>query len=258
MEEPVNQEASVQAAEDRTMDLIFPELKAHLNYLNDVYNLAFRVQTHLDGQRIAHIPDVARAQFMILMRVTDFVRCIQLLSLKGYPEQAGTLAASVFELAHTALFLERDAAKASEWLNARSIEDQMPKGVLGTNWREVVRLNTKDSGDVTVAEREYQVYIQLCWMKHSLPKMQDMRVESDGKVGLIFGPYSDERSINHAWFSMEHGGRLTEMVIGLLAAKLGDLLLSTALSAVTQTRDSLRQCAIARFGDDNPFLEATA
>jgi hypothetical protein len=134
----------------------------------------------------------------------------------------------------------------------------MPKGVLGTNWREVVRLNTKDSGDVTVAEREYQVYIQLCWMKHSLPKMQDMRVESDGKVGLIFGPYSDERSINHAWFSMEHGGRLTEMVIGLLAAKHGDSLLSAALSAVTQTRDSLRQCAIARFGDDNPFLEATA
>lgn len=53
---------------------------------------------------------------------------------------------------------------------------------------------------------------------------------------------------------MEHGGRLTEMVIGLLAAKYGD----AALSAVTQTRDSLRQCAIARFGDDNPFLEATA
>lgn len=104
-------------------------------------------------------------------------------------QQAGTLAASVFELAHTALFLERDAAKASEWLNARSIEDQMPKGVLGTNWREVVRLNTRDSGDVTVAEREYRVYIQLCWMKHSLPKMQDMQVESDGKVGLIFGPY---------------------------------------------------------------------
>ena len=169
-------------------------------------------------------------------------------------QQAGTLAASVFELAHTALFLERDAAKASEWLNARSIEDQMPKGVLGTNWREVVRLNTRDSGDVTVAEREYQVYIQLCWMKHSLPKMQDMQVESDGKVGLIFGPYLDDRSINHAWFSMEHGGRLTEMVIGLLAAKYGD----AALSAVTQTRDSLRQCAIARFGDDNPFLEATA
>jgi cytochrome c1 len=114
---------------------------------------------------------------------------------EGYPEQAGTLAASVFELAHTALFLELDADKATEWLGAGSIEDQMPREVLGTNWREVVRLNTRDSGDVTVAEREYQVYISLCWMKHSLPKMQDMRVESDGKVGLIFGPYSDERSI---------------------------------------------------------------
>jgi hypothetical protein len=65
MEEPVNQETSVQAAEDRTMDLIFPELKAHLSYLNDVYNLTFHVQTHLDGQRIADIPHLARAQYMI-------------------------------------------------------------------------------------------------------------------------------------------------------------------------------------------------
>jgi hypothetical protein len=39
---------------------------------------------------------------------------IQLLCLKGYPEQAGTLATSVFELGHTALFLEREAAKATE------------------------------------------------------------------------------------------------------------------------------------------------
>jgi hypothetical protein len=258
LKESVNKEGAVQAVEDWVSELIFPDLKVHLNYLNDVYIFAFLVQKHLDGQRIANIPDLARAQFMILMRITDFVRCIQLLCVKGYPEQAGTLAASVFELAHSALFMERDADKATEWLGAGSIEDQMPREVLGTNWREVVRLNTRDSGEVTVAEREYQVYIQLCWMKHSLPKMQDMRVEGDGKVGLIFGPYSDERSINHAWFAMQHAGRLTELVMGLLVAKFGDEELATTLNGLTQVRDSLRQSAIARFGDANPFLDPTA
>lgn len=259
MKESVNKEGPVQAVEDQVSELIFPDLQAHLNYLNETYNLAFVVQKCLDGQLIADIPDLARAQFMILMRISDFVRCIQLLCVKGYPEQGGTLAASVFELAHTALFLERDSAKATDWLNARSIEDQMPKGILGTNWREVVRMSIEDLGDdPTAVEREYQVYTQLCWMKHSLPKMQDMWVERDGKVGLIFGPYSDERSINHAWFAIEHSGRLTEMVIGLLVAKFGDEELAKTLNGLTQVRDSLRQSAVARFGDASPFLEPTA
>lgn len=242
------------AAENEASEKIFPELHEHLNYLNDVYNLAFAVRMRLDGRKISDIPDVMRAQFMILMRLTDFLRCIQLLCVKGYPEQAGTLAASVFELGHTAAFFEHSAAKAAAWLNSRSIKEHMPRAVLGVTWKYVVQQNLERLGDGTGAVDEYQVYSQLCWMKHSLPKMQDMRVQSDG-VSLIFGPYTDERSISHVWFSMEHAGRLTEMVVHILAMKFGDLELSKALNAVTQARESLRLKAIDRFGDVNPLLE---
>ena len=65
--------------------------------MNDAYNLAFKVQTAMEGKRLAQVSDTAWAQFMILMRITDFLRCIQTLAIKGYPEQAGTLAASVFD-----------------------------------------------------------------------------------------------------------------------------------------------------------------
>jgi hypothetical protein len=65
-------------------------------------------------------------------------------------------------------------------------------------------------------------------------------------------------SINHAGFAMEHAGRLTELVMGLLVAKFGDEELATTLNGLTQVRDSLRQSAIARFGDANPFLDPTA
>lgn len=57
---------------------------------------------------------------------------------------------------------------------------------------------------------------------------------------------------------MEHAGRLTELVMGLLVAKFGDEELATTLNGLTQVRDSLRQSAIVRFGDANPFLDPTA
>src|ERR1700728_3866324 len=109
---------SVQEAEDEASETVWPDLQAHVNYLSDVYSLAFRIQRAIQGKRISDISDVTRAQLMILMRMTDFLRCIQLLTVKCYPEQAGTLAASIFELAHTAVLFTRSPEEPAQWLNA--------------------------------------------------------------------------------------------------------------------------------------------
>ena len=113
---------SVQEDEEKAMEKLWPELQEHVNYLSEVYTLAFNIQNSIAGKRIGDIPDLVRAQLMILMRITDFLRCIQLLALKCYPEQAGTLAASVFELAHTAVLFSRSPDEAGEWLWANSIK----------------------------------------------------------------------------------------------------------------------------------------
>lgn len=245
---------SVQEAEEQAAVKVFPDLKAHVQYVNDAYNLAFSIQAAIDGKRLADISDVARAQFMILMRITDFLRCIQLLTVKCYPEQAGTLAASIFELTHTAVLFSRSPGEARDWLRAHSIKLQVPRKLFGTNWKELVKANCHSFGAGDAAEREYQVYEQLCWMKHSLPKMQDMRVENDG-VSLIFGPHTDERALSHAWFSMEHAGRLTEFVIALLIGEFGNDETRAALKALAVRNAELRKLAIARFGHENPFDE---
>lgn len=244
---------SIQETENAASEKLFPDLKEHLNYVNDAYNLAFKVQMGIDGKRLADIADVARAQLMILMRITDYLRCIQLLAIKGYPEQAGTLAASVFELAHTAVFFGYSPDKAKEWLQATSIKQQAPRNIPGANWKDVVKANCERGGAPGNIEAEYQVYQQLCWMKHSLPKMQDMRVEAKDQVSLIFGPYTDERSINHAWFAMEHAGRLTEFVIAFLMNDLGTDETRSELHALGERRSALTKRAIERFGQENPF-----
>ena len=79
-----------------------------------------------------------------------------------------------------------------------------------------------------------------------------MRVEPDG-VSLIFGPHTDERAISHAWFALEHGGRLTELVILTLLGSYGTDETRAELGVITERRLALRQKAIERFGQENPF-----
>ena len=245
---------SVQEDEEQATIKVWPDLQAHVNYLSEVYTLAFKIQQSIDGKRIADIPDVTRAQLVILMRITDFLRCIQLLAVKCYPEQAGTLAASIFELTHTAVLFSRSPTEATQWLRANSIKQQVPRKLFGSNWKELVKANCEHYGGADRSEAEYQVYEQLCWMKHSLPKMQDMRVEEDG-VRLIFGPHTDERALSHAWFAMEHAGRLTELVTAMLMDGLGTEETKETLKMLSAKNAELRELAIARFGQESPFNE---
>jgi hypothetical protein len=247
-----NSVKSVVQEEDAASETLFPDLKDHLNYANDAYNLVFKVQESIGGKRLADISDVAKAQFMILMRITDFLRCIQLLAIKGYPEQAGTLAASIFELAHTAAFFSHSPQTAEVWLQADSINQQAPKHIPGQNWKDTVKANYKHANRADQAEAEYRIYQQLCWMKHSLPKMQDMRVETDG-VSLIVGPHTDGRALSHAWFSLEHAGRLAEFVVSLLMNEFGTRETNAMLQTVGEQRGALAKRAIERFGQENPF-----
>jgi len=245
-------DSSIQAIEARASETIFPELQEHLNYVNDAYILAFKVQEAMGDKRITDISNEARAQFMILMRITDFLRCIQLLTVKGYPEQACTLAASVFELAHTAAMFCHSPGKAEAWLEAESVKQQMPRSVTGGTWKDLVKANCECLGDGLRAESEYQVYQQLCWMKHSLPKMQDMRVEED-TVKLVVGPHTDERALSHAWFALEHSGMLTELVISLLIPDFGTEETKGKLQVIGEQRARLFQKAVERFGRKDPF-----
>ena len=69
----------------------------------------------------------------------------------------------------------------------------------------------------------------------------------------MVGPYSDERSINHAWFSMEHAGGLAEMVIEQIHPALFKLIPGIIseqrqeFKKIVAIRDSLHVKAMKRF-----------
>lgn len=242
---------SVETAEKEASKILFPELLEHLNYANDVYNLAFKAVLLINGKKRKDVSDVTHAQIIILARITDFLRCIQLLCRRGYPEQACTLAASIFELTQTALFFEHSPDTAKKWNDADSIKEEMPWGILGKSWKRVVKANCKHLGYEQAAERLSEIYKQLCWMKHSLPKMQDMRVE-ENQISPVFGPHTDERAISHAWFALEHSGRLTEWVISLLLKAFNTLEMEQERQGLATKQRTLTEKAIKRFGQEIP------
>jgi hypothetical protein len=84
-------------------------------------------------------------------------------------------------------------------------------------------------------------------MTHSLPKVQDRRLASDG-VDLKFGPHSDKHAIKHAWFALEHAGRLTEITVDLLQDAFSTEETRKELREISERRHSLHRMAIDRFG----------
>lgn len=242
----MNITSTPQYIENKNSEKIFPDIKDHYNYLAFTYTKCFEAQRITNNKVLRNVPDDLRAQQMILARVTDFIRSIQILTVKGYPEQATVLAASVFELAHTAVYFKHHPQKATKWLDPKSsIHDQMPK-FLGVTWYNMVKENYKYLNSDFV-DNEYKIYKQLCWEKHSLPIMLDMIIK-DNLAHYKAGPYDSEFSINRAWFCMEHSGRLAEMIIGVC--------FEMELNEIIKIRSELHERAIKRFGTKNPFTES--
>ncbi len=247
-----NIEASVEWQEEQATQKILPEIKEHLDYLHDVYNLCFETQKLIHNRPLQDISDTIRAQMMILMRITDFLRCIEFSVFKGYPEQAGTLAASIFELAHTAIYFLHTPDVATKWLKSNSIKDEMPWFIDERAYKNIVIKNCEYFENKN-HDAEWKVYKQFCWLKHSLPKMQEMIKEKDG-LRFQFGPYTDERSINHAWFSVHHAARLAEFLLFYISDSFenGDSI-KERLKILKVKRDKLDEKAKNRWGTDDPF-----
>ncbi|MDE3038296.1 MAG: hypothetical protein KGJ21_07615 [Pseudomonadota bacterium] len=204
--------------EEDAFKIIAPKIKEFADYAIDIYNLAFALEKDLYGQPYGKLPDIAETQLIILLRITDYLRAAVLLATRGYIDQAGTLGASIFELAHTALYFSSFPEERRKWWNSTSlidstaVKEEMPK-LLGKTWYEIVLTNV--DGDKKIASKEYNIYRQLCWMKHSLPQLvSTLRINWEKKtVSLVSAPYYDETAIYNGSFVLFHISKLAELVI---------------------------------------------
>lgn len=231
------------------------DLKEHLLYLESVYQLCFSVHSLLDKEKVDEFKDdhALMAQMMLLGRITDFLRCIRLFSGKGYPDQAGTLASSVFELAHTALYFSYMPDAAKKWLEIDFAKGKMPDLIdVGGGYEGLVRANCKHFNMHDQADGEYKVYRQLCLMKHSHPKMIGIDIV-DQNVLFQTGPYINDNCINNTWYSILHSGRLAEMTIDSISLVKKNVRLTEKLAELSIFRARLYKKATERFKTEDPF-----
>jgi hypothetical protein len=123
---------------------------------------------------------------LICARLNNELRCVILLSERGYALEAASVCASMSELAHMLGHIGDDAVLTSEW--AEYDEDHFflepKKAIKGSA--------LKGGGDLSDAKKEHAHYKLLCTLKHGHPRA--FRAygfeKEDGGVSVFHGPYA--------------------------------------------------------------------
>lgn len=205
-------------AELETIRNLEPQLKDHLQANSHVYNFIGLVLSGAPDTRLADVSQARKVVTCLLVRIANDLRCIALVSVRGYADQACALTASVYEAAFAVMAIGENEALAQEW-----IEHPDPNHL----FRPIRQLTLMGMKNVGVPEPEYQaarwyvIYSQLCMAKHLNPLLQatrGFRVEAKG-VLVVTGPDASEGSIRLAWFALEHSAGLALTAAGFLGQK---------------------------------------
>ena len=250
---------SIKEEEARAAEILLPQIVDHLNHAATTWNLINQLNVSFDDLAFESMPESLLVRLVLNGRIADDLRAIQHLSSMGYCEQSCTVAASVFEVAHTAVFIGADDDLAIEWIEF---------GDLKQNFRQVkflvrataARLNPDDVDGAI--KREYDIYRQLCWMKHTNPIFQGLRDPRywNAHGSLRFAPDTTERGIRSSWFALEHASRLGVFAVSetFLRNINGtdsphrDQVEQMILSVKRQNYD-LHKIAVERWGTERPF-----
>jgi len=246
---------SLWEAEVTVAKALKPELLAHGILTMRAFNLMAAALRSLPAVRISEVPQAVKVAVSLSIRLQNDLRAAFLLAVNGYPTQAATIVASIYETAFTIAFIGNSEDRAQEWIDHddptrtfRTVRDLTREGVCADN---------KDQIESMVAA-QYKVYSQLCMVRHSNPMYQmqhGMHRTSDG-VESINGPDASPNAIRVAWFCLEHGIRLCMIALASFANSFLPLEERTSLKKeydeIAQTCSELAEKASARFGTKDP------
>jgi len=247
---------SIAEIEAEAASVLLPKLRDHLQLSSDVYNFIGQVLDAAPNARLADVTQARKVTTCLLVRMVNDLRCIGVVSVHGYADQACTLAASLYEAAFAVLAIGANDGLAQEWID--HADPNAP-------FKPVRQLTLMAMRNVQVpeperqAQRWYVQYSQLCLAKHMNPLFQAMRglrVEKN-QVLVVTGPDSSDESIRLAWFALEHSAGLALTAAKFFGEKYAAQ--STHRKLVARSReldevlDKLRDAAVARGWDKNPF-----
>jgi hypothetical protein len=191
--------------ERQAVDSLDPELHRHAGLALrafDAIGLAF--------ERAAPEARQSRVVTTILLtRLANDLRCVALLALRGYPLQAATLVASMFEGAYAVAYIGGNDTRAQEWLN-HDDPTTLCRPVRRLVLDVLAAVPIPDAEREAAAQRKYRDYGQLCLPKHLNPLLQRQHgLRREGAdIALMVGPTTEPDAIRVAWFALEQAAGL--------------------------------------------------
>jgi hypothetical protein len=191
----------------------------------------------------------------LLFRIYDDLRSLVLLAERGYPLQAASIAASVYETGFSLALVCADFELARKW----AMHDDPTR-----SWHPVkdlarrARMFMNDPNASETAARDYKNYRQLCMGKHANPllQLQHGHVFEDLTVIFTPGPDTSEAGIRGGMFALEHAALyaligITYYTTHIAHDQRGEL--PKALDEISRERSQLHDEAKLRWGTEDPF-----
>lgn len=243
-------------AERRALAELEPELRNHTLLAAEAFDLLGAVLTSVPERRLAETPLALRVvAAVLLVRLSNDLRSVVLLTNRGYALQAVSLVASIYEIAYTIALIGSDTALVREWVNHD--DPTRPFQEISRMTRNA--LTKLGISDTQAWGRQYRVYRQLCLAKHANPLLQRQHgyqlVNTD--VVTMNGPDTSPSAIRAGWFALEHAVGLAcvamrSFVGNHVPTDVCATLLAT-IENVDAKRATLNQLAQTRWGTEDPF-----
>lgn len=187
------------------------ELAKPLRTAINVLNLASKL--HANDTPEAKLSKARAVKLLLLQRIQNDLRCCMILVEHGYPLQAVTLAAGIFEAWVTIANIKTED-DALRWLSHGKENESFGR----------IRPLTKQAlenidGDAKYADKMYAQYQQLCMPKHLNPIVERSRgYELDGNaIQFKPGPDTSELAMRHGWYALERASRFANLALFTIA-----------------------------------------
>ena len=242
-----------------------PQLKVHISLAERAHNLVGDAVRKAVGTPAASIPPARKVASLLMMQLSNHLRCAIILSVRGYPAQTCVLTASIYEAAFAVMAIAANDKAAESWLAHddpnRSFQEVTKLTAEGLRNLMLLPQQPKPKSDLTrIVERNYVVYRQLCWPKHLNPMFVQRHSRRDGGRGKLFnGPDTSDEAVKVACFALEHGAILAASAAAVYLTAHVSLDLRPALveevNHLHRDLNNLRDDAIKKWGSKNPFAK---
>lgn len=245
-------------AELQAIDTLGPHLKDHALLTEKAFNLIGEVLGWVPETPLHEVSQSRKVLTALLVRLSNDLRCVALLALRGYPIQAAALVTCMYEVAYSIAYIRSDNRLAQEWID-HGDPTRPFRQVKHMTEKVLKRLGVADVDRQT--DTQYRIYRQLCMAKHANPlfQMQHGYLLRYERVISMNGPDTSESAIRAAWFALEHAARLTFLAVAgyvdshIRLDRRGDL--KSKIETIGAGSQELARKAAQRFGMEDPFPE---